>query len=111
MKGMVVCLEPRAVEEGSKILAKGGNAVDAAVAAAFVQAIVNPTECGVGGFGTMNIYLAKAGQCVMLDFLGRAGSKVTPEMWQDRIIKLSADTYLLEGNVNMLGHTSVTTPG
>lgn len=111
MKGMVVCLEPRAVEEGSKILAKGGNAVDAAVAAAFVQAIVNPTECGVGGFGTMNIYLAKARQCVMLDFLGRAGSKVTPEMWQDRIIKLSADTYLLEGNVNMLGHTSVTTPG
>ncbi|MFC1940050.1 gamma-glutamyltransferase [Chloroflexota bacterium] len=111
MKGVVVCPQPRAAEEGSKILARGGNAIDAAVACAFTQAIVTPTMCGVGGFGTMLIYLGKTGEKLFLDFHGRAGSKVTPDMWQDRIIKLSSDTYLLEGHINIIGHTSVSIPG
>ncbi len=111
MKGVVVCPQPRAAEEGSKILAKGGNAVDAAVATAFVQATVDPHMCGVGGLGTMLIYTAKTGEAVFVDFHGRAGSKVTPEMWQDKIKMLSADTNLLEGNENIIGYTSVTTPG
>ena len=82
MKGVVVCPQPRAAEEGSKILAKGGNAIDAAVACAFTQAIVAPTMCGVGGFGTMFIYMGKTAEKLLLDFHGRAGSKVTPDMWQ-----------------------------
>jgi len=61
MKDLVVCPEPLAAEEGSKILARGGNAVDAAVAAAFVQAVVNPIMCGVGGFGSMLIYMPEGG--------------------------------------------------
>lgn len=111
MKGVVVCPQPRAAEEGSKILAKGGNAVDAAVTAAFVQAIVTPTMCGVGGFGSMLIYMAKTGERVFLDFHARAGSKVTSEMWQDKVVGLVNDTQLLKGYLNIIGYTSVAIPG
>ncbi len=111
MKGVVVCPQPRAAEEGSRILAKGGNAVDAAVATAFVQAIVAPSMCGVGGVGSMLIHIAKTGETVVLDFYARAGSKVTPEMWQDKVVKLSADQPIVEGNLNTIGYTSVTIPG
>ena len=44
MKGLVVCPQPRAAEEGSKILAYGGNAIDAAVATAFVQAVAKQQD-------------------------------------------------------------------
>ncbi len=50
MSGMVVAPEPLAAEEGVKVLKAGGNAIDAAVTAAFVQAIVNPHACGIGGY-------------------------------------------------------------
>lgn len=44
MKGVVVCPQPRAADVGAAILAKGGNAFDAAVATAFSQMVNDP--CG-----------------------------------------------------------------
>ncbi|MFH0768601.1 MAG: gamma-glutamyltransferase [Chloroflexota bacterium] len=111
MKGLVVCPQPRAAEEGSKILAKGGNAIDAAVATAFVQHIVNPTMTGVAGSGSMLIHIGKTGETRVIDFYARAGSKTTPEMWQDKIVKLSGDQPILAGNLNVIGYTSVGVPG
>ena len=49
--GGVVSGEPTAEKAGLKILAEGGNAVDAAVAAAFVAAVVVPHQTGIGGYG------------------------------------------------------------
>ena len=59
MKGVVICPQLRAAEKGFKILVKGGNAVDMAIATVFVQTTVAPTMCSVGGFGTIPIYMAK----------------------------------------------------
>jgi hypothetical protein len=47
MKGMVVAPQPLAAEAGAAILAAGGNAFDAAIAAAFAQMISDPQMCGL----------------------------------------------------------------
>ena len=111
--GVVVAPQPLAVEEGAKVLQNGGNAMDAAVTAAFVQTVVDREMCGVAGFGTMNVYLSETGEETIIDFHGTAGSKVVPDEWEDIIVRENPDGYgyTLEGGVNGQGYTSITTPG
>ncbi|MBC8235025.1 gamma-glutamyltransferase, partial [bacterium] len=111
--GMVSAPQPIAVEEGAKVLQNGGNAMDAAVTTAFVQGVVDRTNCGIGGFGMMNVHIAETGEETMLDFHGKAGSKVVPNMWENIIIQEnpSGYGYKVEGGVNEKGYTSITTPG
>jgi gamma-glutamyltranspeptidase len=47
--GMVATAQPLATAAGLQVLANGGNAVDAAIAAALVDAVTMPASCGVGG--------------------------------------------------------------
>ena len=113
MRGMITAPQPLAVDAGAKVLAEGGNAVDAALAAAFVQMVVTPRSCGVGGFGMMNIHTAATKQDIMLDFHGKAGAKVKPDMWEDDIIRENPTGYgyTLKDQVNERGYKSITTPG
>ena len=53
MRGIVVAAQPEAAEAGVEVLRQGGNAVDAAIACAFSQGVVDPQMCGIGGFGAM----------------------------------------------------------
>jgi gamma-glutamyltranspeptidase/glutathione hydrolase len=62
MKGVVVCPQPRAADVGAAVLAKGGNAFDAAVATAFSQMVNDPFMCGIGGMGTLHYYRADEGR-------------------------------------------------
>lgn len=113
LKGMVVCPQPIAAEGGVNVLRKGGNAIDAAVTAAFIQGVVDPTMCGIGGFGQINLYMAKSGEQKVIEFHARAGSKVRPDMWTDKVILQFRDGfgYLIEGDVNDIGYQSVMVPG
>jgi len=113
MKGMIVCPQCQAAEVGIQILRRGGNAVDATVAAAFTQGVVDPVNCGIGGFGQMHVYIAQTGEEKIIDFHGKAGSKVSSSMWKDLVLSQARDGfgYVLKGNVNAVGYTSIATPG
>ena len=113
MKGMISAPQPLAVDAGAKVLAAGGNAVDAAVTAAFVQMVLTPRSCGIGGFGMMNIHCGATRGEIVLDFHGKAGAKVKPEMWVNEIVREnpSGYGYALKGQVNDRGYKAVTTPG
>lgn len=108
---MVTAPQPLAVDVGVRVLAEGGNAVDAAVAAAFVQMVTTPRSCGVGGFGMMYIHTPETE--TILDFHGKAGARVRPDMWEHDIVRENTTGYgyTLQGQVNEVGYRSVTTPG
>lgn len=103
MPGMIVAPQPMAVEEGAKVLVAGGNAFDAAVAAAVVQGVTDPHSCGLGGYLVMTYH--RAGQTSpspILDAPAIAGSLVKPEMWKDAILRSNPDGwgYFLKDKVN-----------
>ena len=110
---MVVSLQPDAVEAGATVLRDGGNAVDAALALAFVQTVVDPMMCGIAGFGSMHLYLPQAGVHEIVDFHGRVPAAAAPDMWKDRIIGETEDGFgfILEDAINDIGYQSITTPG
>lgn len=111
MKAMVSAPQPEAVEAGLDVIREGGNVIDAAITAALVQTAVDPQMCGIAGFGSAQIRLAD-GTHSFIDFHGRAPGAVTPEMWQDRIVRECDDGFgfVLEGEVNEIGYQCMTTP-
>lgn len=67
-QGMVVSQEMVASQTGAKILAQGGNAIDAAVATGFALAVTLPQAGNIGGGGFMMIYLAHEKRTVAVDY-------------------------------------------
>ena len=57
-QGMVVTANVQASEAGLEMLRRGGNAVDAAVAASFAISVTRPQSTGIGGGGFLLLYLA-----------------------------------------------------
>ncbi|KQZ70981.1 gamma-glutamyltranspeptidase [Rhodanobacter sp. Root561] len=94
---MVVSAQHLATMVGVDILKRGGNAVDAAVAVGFAEAVVHPCCGNIGGGGFMTIHL-KDGRNLFLNFREKAPAKATPTMFQDAAGNVvegrSTDTYL-----------------
>lgn len=70
--GMVVSQSALASEAGAQVLREGGNAVDAAVTAAFVMAVTLPRAGNIGGDGYMLVHLAKENRTVAIDYRSMA---------------------------------------
>ncbi|MBI3789651.1 MAG: gamma-glutamyltransferase [Gemmatimonadetes bacterium] len=75
--GVVATSQPLASAAGLRVLQQGGNAIDAAVAAAAVLSVVEPHMTGIGGDLFALIWLAKEQKLVALNASGRAGSGMT----------------------------------
>jgi gamma-glutamyltranspeptidase/glutathione hydrolase len=71
--GMVSASQQDASLAGVTILRQGGNAVDAAVAAAFALSVVDPSQTGLGGGGAATVWMTKDARADHLSFYGRAG--------------------------------------
>lgn len=84
-EGMISTQHYLATEVGANILKKGGNAIDAAVAAAFSLGVVEPTASGLGGQTMMVIYLSDSGRKFCLDGSTRAPNRTpTGELQRDQ---------------------------
>ena len=98
--GMVASRSPLASEVGAAMLARGGNAVDAAVATGFALAVTYPSAGNVGGGGFMVIRLAD-GQVIANDHRERAPAKAHRDLYLDEagdvIEGLSTDSHLAVG--------------
>ncbi len=112
-QGMVCAPQPYAVDAGVAVLAQGGNAVDAALAAAWVQGVVDPHMCGPGGYMLLTQYRAEQGAVEFLDGPALAGALTRPDMWEDRYLRPNplGWGFFLKDHENDVGYTSICTPG
>ena len=113
-KGGIVVTQSRvASEAGARVLKEGGNAIDAAVAAAFALGVVEPWMSGIGGVGALVYREAKTGKVTCVDFGGRSpkGLKI-----EDFPLAGGLDEGNLfgwpavKGNVNNVGPKSIVAP-
>ncbi|MDM1295489.1 gamma-glutamyltransferase [Sphingobacterium sp. N143] len=81
-KAAVVTAHPLASAVGVKILKRGGNAIDAAVAVQFALAVVYPNAGNIGGGGFM-LYRNHKGEYNALDFREKAPLKASRDMYLD----------------------------
>jgi gamma-glutamyltranspeptidase/glutathione hydrolase len=81
-KFMVVSAHRLATEAGASVLRAGGNAIDAAVAVGYTEAVVNPCCGNIGGGGFLVARLAD-GRDVFLNFRETAPAAATPTMYLD----------------------------
>lgn len=81
--GAIATANPLASEIGAMILKRGGNAVDAAIAAQFALAVVYPAAGNIGGGGFMVIHL-NDGKNTAIDFREEAPGKATRDMYLDK---------------------------
>ncbi|MEA4883904.1 MAG: gamma-glutamyltransferase [Clostridia bacterium] len=101
--GMVAAAHPLASMAGVEILRSGGNAIDAAVAAALALNAVEPNASGLGGGGFMVIRFAKTGEVAVIDYREKAPASSTKDMYASDQAKKERWT--------VLGGKSVGVPG
>jgi gamma-glutamyltranspeptidase/glutathione hydrolase len=76
--GAATTVDPLATDAAIDVLRHGGNAIDAAVAAAGVLGVVEPYSCGIGGGGFMTIFSARDGTVHTIDSRETAPAAMTP---------------------------------
>ncbi|HKJ18560.1 MAG TPA: gamma-glutamyltransferase [Xanthomonadales bacterium] len=81
--GMIVTSVSPAAPVGQAILEKGGNAVDAAIAASFAASVAHPFSSGLGGGMFAVVHDADSGQTTSLDARETAPRSADPEFYRD----------------------------
>jgi len=112
--GMVASMYPLATEAGIEMLRRGGNAVDAAVAAGLAVGVVEPFNSGLGGIAVLAYHESKTGKTHIID-----GTGVLPGVIrEDQFPLLDGETRTgiygwkaVEGGINETGYLSPAVPG
>ena len=102
--GMVNCSSPQAAAAGLEVLRKGGNAMDAAVAAAAALTVVEPTANGIGSDAFALIWSEKDQKLFCLNSSGPA-----PQLLS--IDRVMADGRAVNGKMPVRGWTPITVSG
>jgi gamma-glutamyltranspeptidase/glutathione hydrolase len=109
--GLVTTSQPLAAEAGLQILRQGGNAVDAAVAAAAVLNVVEPMNVGMGGDLFAIIYVAKEHKLYALNASGMAPSGATLEHYAALGYRADPANWGPGSGMPSAGILTVTVPG
>ncbi len=112
-RAMIVAPQPEAAEAGAAVLVAGGNAIDALLACALTQGVVDPMMSGIGGLGVLQLHDPRTGKTLVLDGLSTCPGACTADMWAANFQRECADGYgfILADRANEMGHRAVTTPG
>lgn len=102
-RGLVVG-HPEGAEAGMGVLAEGGNAVDAVVAAALVAGVVAVSRCGIGGYGGHMTVGLPSGTVTCIDFNSEAPAAARPDMFP------LDEKGNVESKVNLLGWKAAGVP-
>lgn len=89
--GMVVAQDKLAAQVGRDILARGGNAIDAAVATGFALAVTHPQAGNLGGGGFMLIAHAEDRRVIALDFREKAPAQAARDMFLNEEREVDTD--------------------
>ncbi|GMR14190.1 MAG: gamma-glutamyltransferase [Gemmatimonadota bacterium] len=100
-QGAAATSQPLASTTALEMLQRGGNAIDAAVAAAVVLNVVEPHMTGMGGDMFAILWSADEQRLTGLDASGRAGSLISPRVLRERGFECMPDT----------GPEAITVPG
>jgi gamma-glutamyltranspeptidase/glutathione hydrolase len=110
MSGVLVCPQPLAAAAGGQMLESGGNAIDAAVATAFAQGVVDPLMCGLGGNVRILVYRPVDRKVVYIDAGSRAGSKARADTYRYVGRDVPVGTNSVERFENYMGYKASTVP-
>lgn len=112
-KGIVASQSRLASEVGAEILARGGNAVDAAIATSFALGAVEPWMSGIGGGGYMVVRMAGESEAKVIDFGMRSPGQLRASdypLTEGKASDLFPWTAVVDDR-NVIGPLAVAIPG
>src|SRR6266542_2575104 len=105
---VVAANHPLASAAGLEVFARGGNAVDAAIATAFALTVVGPMMVSLFGAGMIVLRDGQTGEIVNIDNYAMAPERATPDMYRP---VPGDDPFATEGRANATGYLAVGVPG
>ena len=98
-RGMVCASVPAAAAAGVEMLRRGGNAIDAAIAAAATLCVVEPMSTGLGGDAFALVWSAREGRLLGLNGSGRAPAAASLDGYRARGLERVPETGILSATV------------
>ncbi|MGB9991398.1 gamma-glutamyltransferase [Pseudoduganella rhizocola] len=95
--GAAATISEQATQSAITILNQGGNAVDAAVAAAATLGVTDPFSCGIGGGGFMVIYLARDKRVITIDHREMAPAGFKPTVFTENGAEMDFEKVVASG--------------